>query len=166
MTSSTNMIMVDIINFMTANAMNQIPIGEALHRLLHAYRRAMRQSYQDAGIALAVSHIRSLKVIHHHQQLPEEPCTAQVIATSLERDKAQIARVVRDLLEDNLIEKHHHPSDRRSQILQLTEKGEATLIHIGEAERQASLRMARGLNEDEMEMFVRLAGAMTDNLKP
>ncbi|GGO80294.1 MarR family transcriptional regulator [Marinobacterium nitratireducens] len=145
---------------------NDIPIGEALHRLLHAYRRAMRQSYRAAGIELAVSHIRSLKVIRHHQQRLLQPCTAQAIAADIERDKAQIARVVRDLLEKALIEKRPNPEDGRSQILQLTSAGEAMLERIGNAEHQASLRMAQGLSPDELTAFIRLASAMTDNLSP
>ena len=31
------------------------PIGETLHRLLHAYKRAMRDGYTTAGIELTVS---------------------------------------------------------------------------------------------------------------
>lgn len=158
--------MVAHVNQITTNDMKEIPIGEALHRLLHAYRRAMRQSYRDAGIDLAISHIRSLKAIRHHQRSPQGPSTAQIIATRLERDKGQVARIVKDLLTAALIEKHHNPDDRRSQFLELTEKGETTFQRIKEAERQASMRMARGLGTDEMETFIRLADAMTDNLKP
>jgi deoxyribodipyrimidine photolyase len=80
------------------NTMINPHIGEAHHQLLHAYRRSMRQSYQEAGIDLAVAHIRALKVIHHHQQSAQEPCTARLIAVSIERDKAQITRLVKDLL--------------------------------------------------------------------
>jgi DNA-binding MarR family transcriptional regulator len=148
------------------NTMINPHIGEALHQLLHAYRRSMRQSYQEVGIDLAVAHIRSLKVIHHHQQSAQEPCTARLIAVSIERDKAQIARLVKDLLAAELIEKQDNPEDRRSQFLRLTQTGEAMLARIREAEQRASLRMAQGLSEDEMDSFVRLATAMTDNLKP
>lgn len=140
--------------------------GEALHRLLHTYKRAMRQAYREAGISLPISHIRALKIIRSQQHSAAEPCTAQMIAARLERDKAQIARVVKELLGDGLIARYHHPDDRRSQILQLTDPGAETLGKVKTAETLAGKRMARGLSEDELETFIRLAGVMTNNLSP
>ncbi|OZG74136.1 MarR family transcriptional regulator [Hahella sp. CCB-MM4] len=141
-------------------------IGESLHRLLHAYKRAMRRGHQQVGLNLAVSHIRSLKVINHYQKEKRENCTAQIIAARLQRDKAQITRVIKDLLAENLIEKHQHPEDRRSQILRLTDKGVETMKRIKEAERLAGICMAQGLKPDEVTEFMRLAEVMTDNLSP
>lgn len=146
--------------------MSDSPIGEALHQLLHAYKRALQQSYQARGIDFGIGHIRSLKVINAHQATPASPCTARQIVARLQRDKAQIARLVKDLLAAELIDKHDNPEDRRSQILRLTPVGEAMLARIQEAEQHASLRMARGLSQDEMHAFVRLAKSMTGNLKP
>nr|WP_067290240.1 MarR family winged helix-turn-helix transcriptional regulator [Marinobacterium profundum] len=143
--------------------MLESPVGEALHRLLHAYKRAMRQSFQAHGIDLAISHIRTLKVIHYHLR-SKQPCTAQLIVTRLERDKAQIARLLQDLLAAELIEKHPNPEDRRSQILRLTQAGSAVLERIAHAEQDAGLQMAQGLSHEEMQSFIRLANAMTGNL--
>ncbi|MBS99822.1 MAG: MarR family transcriptional regulator [Oceanospirillaceae bacterium] len=144
--------------------MIDIPIGEALHRLLHAYKRAMRQAYRDLGIELAVAQIRTLKVIRQYQYLMAGPCTAQAIASQIGRDKAQIARMVKELLSAELIEKRSNPEDGRSQLLLLTPLGEAILEQIRAAERQASLRMAEGLAKEELATFVRLGDTMTANL--
>ncbi|AZZ92445.1 MarR family transcriptional regulator [Hahella sp. KA22] len=139
-------------------------VGESLHRLLHAYKRAMRQAYQEVNLTLAVSHIRSLKVINHARE-KNTICTAQVIAERLQRDKAQITRVVKDLLEEGLIEKRDNPEDRRSQLLLLTQKGVDAYKTIKEVEALAGTRMAQGLNADEIREFVKLANAMAENLK-
>ncbi|UTW13097.1 MarR family winged helix-turn-helix transcriptional regulator [Marinobacterium rhizophilum] len=146
--------------------MTDSPIGEALHQLLHAYKRAMQQSYQAHGIDFGIGHIRSLKVIRAHQASPESPCTAQQIVARLQRDKAQIARLVKDLLAAELIDRHDNPDDRRSQILRLTPAGEAMLRRIQDAEQHASLRLSRGLSQDDLHSFIRLAKSMTGNLKP
>ncbi|WP_020407498.1 MarR family winged helix-turn-helix transcriptional regulator [Hahella ganghwensis] len=146
--------------------MIEINIGESLHQLLHTYKRAMRQGHQEVGLSLAVSHIRSLKVINHYQKNTDEICTAQTISTRLKLDKAQITRVIKDLLAENLIEKSDNPKDRRSQILRLTNKGVETIKRIKEAEDLAGKRMSEGLQQDEIEEFVRLARIMMDNLNP
>lgn len=139
-------------------------IGESLHRLLHAYKRALRQAYQEAGLNLAISQIRSLKVIHHAQE-HNLICTPQTIADRLQRDKAQITRLTKDLLEQELIAKQAHPEDRRSQILTLTEKGSSVFRTMRQIEKLAGNRMAQGLNVDEISEFIRLADAMSENLE-
>ncbi|ANG62775.1 transcriptional regulator [Marinobacterium aestuarii] len=146
--------------------MTDSAMGEALHQLLHAYKRALQQSFLEHGITFGIAHIRSLKVIRAAQASPESDCTAQQIAARLQRDKAQIARLVKDLLAAELIEKQDNAQDRRSQILRLTPAGEAMYARIQAAERHTSQRMAKGLNEDEVHTFVRLAKGMTRNLKP
>ncbi|MBU6955577.1 MarR family winged helix-turn-helix transcriptional regulator [Hahella sp. HN01] len=149
---------------MPQNNVPETSVGESLHRLLHAYKRAMRQAYQEVNLTLAVSHIRSLKVINHARE-KNTLCTAQVIAERLQRDKAQITRVVKDLLEEGLIEKRDNPEDRRSQLLHLTQKGVDAYKTIKEVEALAGSRMAQGLNADEIREFVKLANAMAENLK-
>lgn len=141
--------------------MEQSPaIGDALHRLLHAYKRAMRESHAESGIELPIMHIRALKGI---ARVPN--CTAQTIADRMRRDKAQIARAIKDLIADSLIQRHPHPDDQRSQCLRLTPTGQALVERIARNEIQAGLRMAEGLSDAQMQDFVRLAEAMSVNLE-
>ncbi len=144
--------------------MTDIPLGEALHRLLHAYKRAMGLAYRDLGIELAISQIRALKMIGHYQHSADGPCTAQAIALRLARDKAQIARLIKDLLSAELIEKRSNPDDGRSQLLLLTPAGEEKLKQIRTAEQYAGQRMAAGLSQEELASFVRLSDTLTANL--
>lgn len=144
--------------------MRPLPIDDALHQLLHSYHRAMRQACREAGLELPVSHLRTLKIIGHFQTRTGTPCTSHAIATRLERDKAQIARVIKELLNDGLIEKRHNPDDRRSHFLTLTEAGTATLACIRQAERQAGARLSRGLSPEELDSFSRLSQIMIRNL--
>lgn len=141
--------------------MPEATTGEMLHRLLHAYKRALRQAYNEAEVPLTVSHMRTLKGVQNISD-----CTAQAIATRTHRDKAQITRLLKDLIADGLVEKHPHPEDRRSQILHVTEAGTAIINRIRDAEAIAAARMAAGLGTSEMAEFNRLAGIMTDNLRP
>ncbi|RCK52389.1 transcriptional regulator [Thalassospira profundimaris] len=139
--------------------MPDMTIGETLHTLLHAYKRALRQAYQQADIPLAISHIRTLKGIN---AVPD--CTPLALSTRTKHDKGQLARLLKDLLAENLIEKHPHPDDKRSNILRLTPKGYQMIKRIKEVEEIAASRMAAGLSPDEITDFNRLANIMSANL--
>ncbi|KGI77091.1 MarR family winged helix-turn-helix transcriptional regulator [Oleiagrimonas soli] len=133
--------------------------GDALHRLLHAYKRAMREAYRAAGIELPSSHLRAMKAICH---LPQ--CTAQAIAERMQRDKSQITRMVQELCAEKLVKRTPDPLDGRRQILTPTASGKRLRERIAEAEREAGARMVRGLPRTSIEAFVRLAETMAANL--
>lgn len=133
--------------------------GDALHRLLHAYKRAMRDAYRAAGIDLPHAHVRVMKAACH---LPQ--CTAHVIATRMRRDKAQITRVVQDLCAADLIRQEPDPADGRRRILTPTPAGKRLRKHIAQAEREAGTRMVRDLPAASVTEFVSLAETMADNL--
>lgn len=134
-------------------------IGETLHRLLHAYRRALRQAREQGNVMLAVSHVRALKSVDSLSD-----CTAQAIVTNTQIDKAQITRALNDLAAEGLIEKRDNPADRRSNLIVLSRTGKTVLRKIRKLESDAAARMAQGLSPDELAEFVRLANRMLDNL--
>jgi DNA-binding MarR family transcriptional regulator len=139
--------------------MPESTIGETLHTLLHAYKRALRQAYHQAEIPLAISHIRTLKGINAIAN-----CTPLALSSRTKRDKGQVTRLIKDLLADQLIEKHPHPGDKRSNILHLTPAGHQMITRIKEIEEIAASRMAIGLTPDEIADFNRLANIMSANL--
>ena len=139
--------------------MSGTTVGESLHQLMHAYKRALRQAYAEAGLALNVSHIRTLKAIRR-----QAPCTAQHIAHHTQRDKAQITRLLRELIDADIIVRTPHPDDRRSQMLSLTEHGRAVLTQVDACEREAHTRLSSGMAPADLEAFLRLSRLMISNL--
>lgn len=148
-TNTTNMV-----------ATRAAPIGETLHRLLHAYKRAMQQGYIEAGIDLNVSQIRVLKSISGSRER-----TAQDIAGRMRQDKSRIARLLKRLATDGLITREPHPDDHRSQQLRLTNQGRALLDHISAIDARAGVRMAGHLSDSDMRRFIALAESMMANLE-
>ncbi|MFG6667514.1 MarR family winged helix-turn-helix transcriptional regulator [Halomonas sp. HNIBRBA4712] len=134
-------------------------LADPLQQLTHAYRAHMRRTIEAADIGVPAVHVRALKGI-----ADAAPCTAQGLATSLRRDRAQITRMLKDLLDAGLIEKRDHPSDRRSQWLTLTARGEAMLTQVQRLEEAAAARMTEGLSAREVEDFIRLARHMAERL--
>ncbi|MEG3115396.1 MULTISPECIES: MarR family winged helix-turn-helix transcriptional regulator [Salinicola] len=139
--------------------MSGTTVGESLHQLMHAYKRALRQAYAEAELPLTVSHIRTLKAIRR-----QAPCTAQHIAHHTQRDKAQITRLLRDLLDADIIVRTPHPDDRRSQMLSLTAHGQAVLARVDTCERQVHARLSSGMAPADLEAFLRLSRLMISNL--
>ena len=136
------------------------PIGETLHRLLHAYKRAMRDGYTTAGIELTVAQIRMIKGIAR-----DPDASAQDIATRTRQDKGHIARLIKDLEGENLVMRRTHPSDSRYRQLQLTTAGRALAERIAEVEAEAGARMAGQLPANDIERFIDIAEAMIAHLE-
>lgn len=139
--------------------MPSTPPGDALHRLLHAYKRALRDAHRSAGIELPISHVRALKGVCH---MPA--CTVQAIAERMHRDKSQITRVVKELRAEGLVAARTDPDDGRARILTPTAAGKRLMSRIEAVERDAGARMMQGLPAASVTEFVRLAEAMATNL--
>ncbi|WP_286222510.1 MarR family winged helix-turn-helix transcriptional regulator [Marinobacter apostichopi] len=133
-------------------------LSDALHRLMHAYKRQLRAGIQQQQIPLPITHIRVLKGIC---RLPD--ATARSIAQRMNQDKAQITRVLNELMQSGLIEKTENPNDRRSQFLTPTREGAKMMSKIDALEEQAAEHMTRNLSDSELDTFVRIAGTMIES---
>src|SRR5690625_701424 len=122
--------------------MTSLEPEEALHGLLHAYKRALRAGCREARIDWPPSHIRSMKVLKHMA-----PCTAHDIARWLRLDKAQIARVLQDLTAAGLVERQVDPDDGRRRILRLSAPGKQLCQRVARVQQATAARMVQGLPE-------------------
>ena len=91
---------------------------ERLHALMHHFKSRMHQAVREEGDGLAPMEARALAYFARH---PGH--TQSDLVQHAGRDKAQIARIVRLLMERGLLDSEPDPQDRRSQRLQLTERG-------------------------------------------
>lgn len=139
--------------------MTQPSLGDALHRLMHAYRKELQAGIEHSGIALPITHLRALKAVCH---IPD--CTASTISVKMNKDKAQIARVLGGLIEAGMIEKREHPQDQRSQLLVATTAGRRMLGKINAVETQAVARMTRDLGNKDIDTFRRISERMVANV--
>ncbi|BCE01370.1 MarR family winged helix-turn-helix transcriptional regulator [Marinicellulosiphila megalodicopiae] len=127
------------------------PIPEAIFKMVHLLRRNLHEAFAQTGSELASMHINTLFIINANQ-----PCTAANIAHILYRDKAQVTRLINDLIKSDWIEKTENPDDKRSQFLQLSGKGLAELKKIQLAEIPVIEQLTQNLTDKEIYEFVRL----------
>lgn len=139
--------------------MQPASISESLHRLVHSYKSRLRESIRDQSLSLPITHIRVLKGVCRN---PE--CTAQSIGNRMQRDKAQITRVLNELLHDGLIIKVQNPADRRSQLLRPSAQGERVMAQLNALESAAITGMTQGLTPDDIDTFMRITKVMAENL--
>ena len=133
-------------------------LSDTLHRLMHAYKMQLRATALRHQISLPVSHIRALKGICRL-----EGSTARSIALAMNRDKAQITRVLSGLMESGLIAKASNPDDRRSQLLIPTKSGKQLVQTLIAIEAEVAARLTRTLSAKEVDEFRRLGNIMIDN---
>lgn len=139
--------------------MTELEADEALHSLLHAYKRALRDACRAADIDWPPSHIRTMKALSH-----AAPCSAHDLGLRMRRDKAQVARLLQDLMAAGLVKRQRDPQDARRYILTRTRAGRQFCERVAGAQQAATARMLRGLPAASVDEFVRIAETMTHNL--
>ena len=132
---------------------------DSLFKLVHAVKRNVHEKIEALDLDIAPMHVRVLKIITKKPQ-----CTAVDIANFLDRDKAQVTRLLSALIKQELIVKEPNPEDKRSQCLAITEHGKAIVDQLTEVDSEMFEKMKIGINSDELATFERVAKAMAQNL--
>lgn len=133
-------------------------LNDALHQLMHAYRRQLKEGIRHHQIALPITHVRVLKGVC---RIPE--CTAGKIAQRMDQDKARITRVLNDLQQAGMTEKANNPHDRRSHFLSPTPEGLAMLERITALEQETAQQLTRHLGDQDLDTFLRIVDTIIHN---
>ncbi|PML76236.1 MarR family winged helix-turn-helix transcriptional regulator [Enterovibrio norvegicus] len=132
---------------------------DSLFQLAHALKRKMLENIEELELGIAPMNVRVLKIIRMKKNT-----TAIDIAHLLNRDKAQVTRLLNALIEQNLIQKEPNPEDKRSQRLRLTEGGEKILEQISGIDIKVFEALSEDVSAEEWDTFTRIADKMTRNL--
>jgi DNA-binding MarR family transcriptional regulator len=154
--------LVDIVNYIVRETgmTTSKNVPETIFSLTRSYRGAIKKAINANELGLNGMIVRCLHIIQDSPQ-----CTANTIVTRMGRDKAQIARLVKEMIASDLISKHPNPEDKRSQLLALSLQGKSLMEQIQVAETEIDKQMRVGLTDEEVETFQRVASAMANNLR-
>lgn len=133
---------------------------DTLFQLLFALKTQLSAELVRQGIHVAPMHIRLLKLLNR-----EAPCTAQKLVGIMGRDKAQITRLVQDLLTAELIKRVQNPADKRSQLLSLRARGTAALKKMDLIEDNLVAEMSSEVDVDDKQRFLSVASKFESNLR-
>jgi len=147
---------IDKVNQMNSDS----DIRHALWQLAFQFKVSTKHAIRDYGLPLNGMHVRALHLIRS-----QADCTANRLATITGRDKAQITRTIKELEAMALITRIPHPSDKRSQIIRLSEQGSELMARTVAAEKDVEKRLLKGMSKQEVSTFVSMAHKMLDNLR-
>ncbi|MEH0696473.1 MarR family winged helix-turn-helix transcriptional regulator [Vibrio owensii] len=130
-----------------------------LFHLVYVLKRQLHEQIEQLELPIAPMHVRVIKIISK-----QSPCTAMDVVNFLNRDKAQVTRLIKTLIEEGFIEKRPNPEDKRSQCLLTTEKGNEVLAKIKAVDAEIFQKMTLNVSEEELEAFQLVAGKLAENL--
>lgn len=130
-----------------------------LFHLVHVLKRQLHEQIEQLELPIAPMHVRVIKIISK-----QSPCTAMDVVNFLNRDKAQVTRLIKTLIEEGFIEKRPNPEDKRSQCLLTTEKGNEVLSKIKAVDAEIFQKMTLNVSEEELEAFQFVAGKLAESL--
>lgn len=126
---------------------------------IRGLQRSMKQTMKLQQLSLTPLSFLMLKTIHDTAE-----CTAHSIAEITNKDKGQITRLLKEVIDQGLIEKHPNPKDKRSQILTLTEQGKSAFKTLQRADYAALNALKAGLTDEELNHFLTIGQKMIHNI--
>lgn len=125
--------------------------------LTHA-SRAYRAAADKVGAAYGLSQATGLPVLVI-SRFGDAGVRPGVLAETLSLEASSLVRVVDQLIDAGLLERHDDPHDRRAKILRLTAEGEKTAQRMDQALTPFRRKLFGGFEPDDVEACLRvLAG--------
>ena len=153
--------MVDIVNQLERiSEMNKGSVTDLVFSIVNSYRLAIRSGLKANEIGLNAMHVKCLTFINNSQY-----CTANDIVSYLARDKAQIARLIKEMIDNQWLTKTTNPQDKRSQLLSLTKEGQSLAEQISATQNQVHQQIQYNLSNEEIAAFIKTAEIISSNLQ-
>lgn len=129
-----------------------------LFRTVHALGRA----FQEAAGAHGISRTHGMVL----RQLMDSSggITAAVLSRCLGITRATMSAALADMERDDLIERVPNPDDARSQLIHLTELGQARMRAFPEIVKQVDARVFAGFTDEDRRLFKELMERIRLNL--
>lgn len=137
---------------------------ESLQEFMHLFgliKKALREQLQDTGTTpVGPLHLRLVQLCQQDAGI-----TQQTLADITGRDKAQIARLVKELIEAGLLARTPHPEDGRSHLLQTTTTGKQAVKTLEKAQQAVSQQLFAEMPADELQAFRDQLGRLQGRLR-
>ncbi|WP_341677013.1 MarR family transcriptional regulator [Niveibacterium sp. SC-1] len=132
---------------------------EALHELTHAIRAHLHRPRREDANAPPPMEARALGFFMRHPGATQ----TDLVAHS-GRDKAQVARLIKSLIERGLLKAEANPQDGRSLCLRPTEEGLAECKAFLQERRRLGKQLVQGLSAEQLAGFQAVITHMRANL--
>lgn len=135
-------------------------IHEVAFRLTYDISEQISPKLADSRISLPRQQIRAMRRVWE----TGETTLADLCAT-LKRDKGQVARIVDELSDANLVVREPNPNDGRSKLIKLTPDGSRHFESVEEIEAELSNKLTKGISKEDLEVFFRVSDQISENIR-
>ena len=131
--------------------------------LVHSLYLLRKRSFQDVypdlsnGEFFALFSLFALKV-----ETGEDMIRISELGKRLKLSPQAVSKTLRALERKDFARRHTDPNDRRSTLVQITEKGESLLWEARKAITEFSRRVTQRMGEEDMAEFLRLSQKCSD----
>ena len=129
--------------------------------VIHTLKSRLADAFARRGIGYPPMQLKVLRMVSRI-----DACNAQCVAQTLDRDKAQVTRLLQELVNDGVLERIPNPVDKRSQLLHLTEEGSVLYQQMLDAEQEVLRELAGMLSSEDQQAFSELMARMNAALNP
>lgn len=134
-------------------------MAEQPHGLMHAFRSHLIEAGRSREQALAPMEAKALNFFNC-----QPGSTAAELVAHSGRDKAQIARLIKPLLDASLLAREADAADGRNIRLRPTDAGRAMHRTMQQQRKRMSAKLIDGLSAPELAQLKRLLARMRANL--
>ena len=135
----------------------QVPIGLRLNQAARAVGRAFDEALAQAGGTLPVWLILLNLKIHR-------PGTQRDLAKKIGIREATLTHHLNAMDADGLITRTRDASNRRIQVVALTDKGDAAFLRLRDAATAFDARLRTGLDDDDLSTLATLLTRLSSNV--
>lgn len=138
----------------------QTELIDLLRTVTAGFQACMQQRVAAEGAGLGTFQARLLNLIGRNEGISQLG-----LGSFTDRDKAQIARAVKELETRGLVSRTPHPSDWRTKCLALTAGGKQLHMQLHDVRQQLAIEMFASLSEDEKQALHSILGKMAATLE-
>jgi DNA-binding MarR family transcriptional regulator len=134
-------------------------IGALLYEVAKLIRRRFERRGRRTGLAITRQQARALLYIARDEGLSQA-----AVATMLDIEPIALVRLLDRLHEEDLVERHPHPTDRRVRTLWLTPTGWSVVDRVLAINVKVREEACAGLSPAARDMLMETLGRMKGNL--
>lgn len=143
------------------NKVNQSEqVFDAIHSIMHLYRARQLRGLRDNPQELTHMEYKVLGFFHRNPA-----ATQGDLVNHSGRDKAQLARLIKNLRDKALLDAEPDAADRRITRLTLSAQGQQVFNSLHQLGVQASGMAVSGLSADQLQQLQTLLQQIRDNLE-
>ena len=122
--------------------------------------RFLSQQFKAKGLLLTREQWSVLAVLWK-----TDGCSQQLIADTTSRDKPSVTRLIDNLVKEGYVTRKSHETDRRTNLIYLTEKGKDVKPLVMEVVDETIMLSTEGLNEEEIDIIRNAFQLIFNNIK-